>query len=191
MTPELIIGSALFTGLSSFLEGSAEANRKKKIQEDMYASMEDLLITPDERIKRLDMVSDAFNPAILQDINNTAIGNAISGILNPTTYSSLIPERSKAMLSEDRAIDETNRNIEFEMAKIMGEDIAEPNFGTFLTGALQGAGIGFQLDSTLNENERQNRMMKLLETKLTDQPFEKHFANTKKDLFNWFSGSIF
>ena len=128
MTPELIIGSALFTGLSSFLEGSAEANRKKKIQEDMYASMEDLLITPDERIKRLDMVSDAFNPAILQDINNTAIGNAISGILNPTTYSSLIPERSKAMLSEDRAIDETNRNIEFEMAKIMGEDIAEPNF---------------------------------------------------------------
>lgn len=164
MIPEIF---AIGTGLASLGEKSSIYQQRKNAINDYTNQLEDLLYSRDEITTRLDAVSDAFNPAIVADLNNTAIGNAVSGVLNPVAYSQLIPQKAQAVLNEQSRIDEYNRNIESKIAEAKLSELPKPGFFDFLGGAIEGYGAGVQIESIVDEaTARSERMKRLRETLL-------------------------
>ena len=170
MIPELF---AVGTGVANFLQKDDIYQRQKKMKEDYTDSLKDLIIDNTERTRRLDSVSDAYNPAIMNDLNQTAVGNAISGVLNPTVYSQLIPQKANAMLAENRAIDERNSTIGEKISQIALMDIPKPGVFDFLEGGMSGYGSGVQMEGIIGENARQDKMMSLLDSLLMDDKKKK------------------
>ena len=165
MLPELF---AIGTGIASLLQKDEEYNRKIKMRDDYTKSLERLLIDNDESTRRIDRVSDMYNPAIMQDLNQTTIGNTISGVLNPTTYSQLIPKKAEAIQRERNFIDERNTTIGEKISQISLMDIPKPGVFDFLEGGIAGYGMGTQVEGMIDENKRQNKMMSLLDTLLLE-----------------------
>ena len=160
MIPELF---ALGGALSSYFEKDTEAKRKEAEQKAAINTLEGLIINKDETTQRLHNVANEYNPAIMNDLNQTAVGNAVSGVLNPTSYSRLIPEKNKAIQNEQQAIDNRNIQVEEKISQLQLEDIPQAGIFDIISGGLQGYGIGAQIDSMKSESElRTERMKKLL-----------------------------
>jgi len=97
----------LFAGLSAignYMEKDTDYKRRTKMKDDYVSKMESLVIDDTDRTKRLDQVSDMFNPAITNDLNQSAVKNAISGVVNPVQVSALIPAKAEAMAKESMKI---------------------------------------------------------------------------------------
>lgn len=157
---------AVGTGLVNFFEKSSIYNERRNQLDDYASRLNELMLTRDEATERIDAVSDAFNPAIVADLNNQAIGNSISGVLNPIAYSQLIPKKAEAVLNERNRIDEYNANLEAKIAETKLMDIPKPGFWDFLSGGIQGYGAGVQVESILDESALRSERMKLLKDTL-------------------------
>lgn len=160
MIPELF---AVGTGIASYLEKDKVYNERKKLKERYVKSLQDLLIDKDEATLRLDSVADMFNPAIMQDLNIGAVSNAISGVMNPVSYSGLIPEKMKAIASERGAIDASNREIRGKIAEVSLMDVPRPGFSDFLSGGIEGYALGARMEGVLGENERRKKLFNWLD----------------------------
>ena len=170
MIPELF---AVGTGIASFLQKDEEYNRRIKMKDDTINSLKDLMIDSNEKTSRLDKVSDMFNPAIMNDLNNSAVNNAISGVLNPVAYSQLIPRKSEAIMKESSAIDDRNTTIGEKISELSLMDIPKPGVFDFLEGGLAGYGMGTQVEGMVDEGKRQNKMMTLLDSLLLESDNDK------------------
>ena len=185
MIPELF---AVGTGIASFLQKDEEYDRRIKMKNDTINSLKDLMIDSNERTSRLDKVSDMFNPAIMNDLNNSAVNNAVSGVLNPVAYSQLIPQKSAAIAKESSAIDERNTTIGEKISELSLMDIPKPGVFDFLEGGMAGYGMGSQIEGMIDEGKRQNKMMDLLDLELKKETGSgmnmgsiAKFGNTKPD----------
>ena len=138
---------AVGTGIASYLQKSSIYDDKIEQRNRYVDSLKDLAFDKDEITTRLDNVRDTFNPAIVSDINNTAVGNAITGILNPDIYSSLIPQKAQAVANERGRIEDFNNNVTSKIAEANLIDIPRPGVFDFLGGAIEGYGYGVQIDA--------------------------------------------
>src|ERR1035437_7777882 len=160
MIPEIF---AAGSAIASFFEKDEAAKRKEAEQTAAENTLRDLIITKDQATERLHNVSNEYNPAIMNDLNSSAVGNAISGQLNPTSYSKLIPAKNQAIQQEQQAIGNRNMQIEEKISQLQLEDIPQAGIFDIISGGLQGYGIGAQLESMQSESElRTARMKKLL-----------------------------
>jgi len=187
----------LFAGLSAignYMEKDTDYKRRTKMKDDYVSKMESLVIDDTDRTKRLDQVSDMFNPAITNDLNQSAIKNAISGVVNPVQVSALIPAKAEAMAKESMNIENQNTQIMSKISEASLMDIPKPGFFDFLSGGIEGYGIGAQFESMSNEEDRRKKMMGLLESTLGGNksvapnsmpsltPFMESYDNIFKDL---------
>lgn len=180
MIPELF---AVGSGLVSFFEGQAAYDRKSAERDAYVKSLEGLLIKDPERKRRIDAVSDMFNPAIMNDLNQSAVGNAISGKLNPVSYSKLIPEKLQAINREANIIDSQNLSISQKISEVSLMDIPKPGFGDVIGSAISGHASGMQIDEATEEEKRRDKRMKLLESLLGENSGKTNAANTMTGMF--------
>lgn len=165
MLPEIFaVGSAV----SSFIEEGSVYRDNKKRQGEFIDRLKDLQTDPQEAALELDAVSDAFNPVITQDLNQLAVSNAVSGVLNPVVASSLIGEKASALVETRRNIDDRNLRIGSKIAEVASADLGQPGVFNFLSAGIQGYGIGSRLEQVDFENKRSEKMLKMAEDLLKD-----------------------
>ena len=148
------------SAIASYFEKDAEAKRKEAEQRTALNTLEGLIIDKDQTTQRLHNVANEYNPAIMNDLNQTAVGNAVSGSLNPISYSRLIPEKARAVQNEQQAIDNRNVQVEEKISQLQLEDIPQAGIFDIISGGLQGYGIGAQIDSMKSESELRTARMK-------------------------------
>jgi len=166
LAPLLGLGTGLFNAISDIFSSDA---RNQQIEE-LINTIREMKISPNERDIRLDAVSDVFNTDIMETLNTTSVGAALSGIVNPellraNVMANLLGEKGKAILAEGGRLDEINRSLDLEIIKLGSQKETADPIGSFVSGGLAGAGLGLQFDSyldTLKEKDKYANVMDLL-----------------------------
>lgn len=157
MIPEIF---AVGTGLLNFFEKSQAAREAEKRRSSMISALNESRIDMNEKETRLDNLGDAYNSAIVNDLNAGAVKNAISGLLNPTTFSALIPEKANALATEESRINQFNDNVAMRIAEVQGTEIPTSSPLDLIEGGIEGYGIGTRLQTTIDLNDRENKKNK-------------------------------
>lgn len=184
MIPELFAG---LSAIGNYMEKDADSSRRLKMKDAYVDQMKSLVLDDTDRTRRLDQISDMFNPAITNDLNQSAVKNAISGVVNPVQTSALIPAKAEAMAKESMNIENQNTQVMSKIAEVELMDIPKPGFFDFLSGGIEGYGIGTQLESISNEETRRKKMMSLLESTLNGT---KASGNSVPSIAKMFSGEV-
>ena len=151
---------AVGEGLVNYFEKDSIYQNRKDAQNRYVSNLKSLLIDNNEATTRLDSINDLFNTKITNDLNSSAVGNAISGILNPSVYSQLIPAKAQAIASTRNSIDEFNLNIGQKIAEssLMMDGIQPPGISDLAGGTISGYAPGLQIESMQKADTHKKRI---------------------------------
>lgn len=147
-----VLSSALISGgLNALGKSSARDDQNRKIQEAINA-LDEIKVSPLERTQQIDYLSDTYDTGIMNTLNKSAVGIALSGAVNPEAVKSgvageLLGQKESAILKAVTDIEEFNRNIDFKKTELGLNKQSGNLAGDFLEGAIGGAAVGFQISN--------------------------------------------
>ena len=169
----IVAGVALATGIINLISDLTSSGAQNSKIAALIKALEELKITGFEAEGNIDAISDIFNTGILNTLNETSIGVALGGIVNPeflkaNITASLLGESAKAQLAETRRIEGINREIGFQQSTLGLQTQTSDPFTAFARGTIEGAGLGIQFESYLDTIKEKDKFDQLFDDEQTD-----------------------
>jgi len=155
--------SSVFGTLIGSAQEAAEKERIRKIQQQLEESK----IGETERAFILDRVSDTFDNATIDALNNNSIGLATSGITNPevaqgVVVGEMLGKKKEAELEKENYITQFNSNVDLKIAEVGGQYTPQNPILNFVAGGLQGIQTGLTIEDIYDSRKYRSEMLDIL-----------------------------
>ena len=149
-----VLATALIGGaINTIGKSSARSEQNEKVERSI-AMLEDAKYTNREREEYLDKVSDVWNTNILDTLNESSVGIALSGAVNPEAVrtgvaSKLLGQKEATLLKSFDELEHHNKRLDLRMSSLeMMKETGSP-LEDFASGAVGGAALGLQINDYL------------------------------------------
>ena len=156
MTPLLIGGISLGTGLLNYFSEQSKLSQEQENMQKVLGILEDQKITPQESTASADRIGDYFNLKTLDTLNNSSIGLAIGGVNNPEAVKSkiagtILAEKDKALIDQYNKELDINRRVGMAEAELRLKTPVNKGIESFISGATSGVGMGLSIENLENQ----------------------------------------
>lgn len=149
-----VLATALIGGAINTIGKSSARNAQNEKVERSIAMLEDAKYSNRERDEYLDKVSDVWNTNILETLNESSVGIALSGAVNPETVrtgvaSKLLGQKEATLLKSFDELEQHNKQLDLRISSLeMMKETSSP-VEDFVSGAIGGAALGLQINDYL------------------------------------------
>lgn len=163
MAPLLIGGISLGMGILNWLSGKSERSQQEENLRQIIGILEEQKITPNESRTNADMIGDYFNTTTVNALNNSSVGLAIGGVLNPESVktkiaSTLLGDKERALIDQKLKEEQINRDISLKEAQVKASMPIDKGIEDFVGGAVSGLNLAFSTENLIN-TINDNKMM--------------------------------